>query len=183
MKLDSYSGNVVFFQSYGTSWREQVLTHLVQSRTYGPYVHVAICLDRNGLIIEAGPNGIAYSKLPTNPTKYSMCTIQTVNVDDQGKAVALDLDRLEKALLWAISHLGKSYGFLDLVDQAFNVIYPANTLHLAAADHFDCSNFACAFLDKAGIWLPSEFTYPFNVSPNDLAEWFGLLPLRRRIRK
>jgi hypothetical protein len=179
---DLYTGNIVLYQSYGTSLRETMLTKLVQTCTNGPFVHAGIVLNEQGLTIEAGGQGIAYAKLPADRTKYTMCAIARMNVNAKGQVEPLDSERLARAVEWAVSLLKSSYGFLDLIDQGIDLIVPGNTLRLAQSNHYDCSNFCTAFLDKAGIWLPSGFAYPFNVSPNDLAEWFGLLPLRRRIK-
>lgn len=176
-------GNLVFFQSYGPSWFEQAKTKLVQRFTYGRFVHVAVMINETDGIIESALNGIARRTLPKDMTSYTMAQTATVNVDSKGKAHPLDQDRLAEAVEWAIDQISVPYGYLDLAAQAIDIIAPWNTLQLTQSGHYDCSNFATVFLEKAGVWLPYTFKEPYNVSPNDLAEWMGLLPGRNRIKK
>ena len=183
---DDMRGNIVFFQSYGLSWWDRLCTRVVQQATRGPYVHCEIVYGKEAdgwKTIGAMSSGIAYGHISsTDHTAYTMTTIRTVNTDEKGRVCALDEARLTYALLWADMHIGTSYGFIDNIDQGIDLVFPNNPVQLVQPNHFNCSNFVAAFLDKAGIRLPVSFTYPFNVSPNDLAEWFGLLPERKRIR-
>jgi hypothetical protein len=175
-------GNLVFYKSYGPDAYHQALTRLVQWGTHGPFVHVAIVVDDNKKLIEASTKGIAYSALPKDMTAYTMVQTATVNKDANGKIIPLDPERLARAVEWAQSQINAGYGFLDIVTQGIDILAPWNMLQISQAGTYDCSNFAAAFLDKAGVWLPDNFKEPFNVSPNDLAEWYGLLPARQRVR-
>ena len=176
-------GNLIFYQSYGASWLDQVKTKMVQRFTDGPYVHVAVMIDENVGIIEASLKGIAKGNLPKDHTSYTMAQTATVNIDSKGIARPLDPDRLSEAIQWAIRQINVPYGYLDIVSQAINIIAPWNTIQISQEGRPDCSNFAVMILDKAGVWLPDTFKEPYNVSPNDLAEWMGLLPGRNRIKK
>lgn len=177
-------GNIVFYQSYGSDWWSQVCTKVVQKATHGPYVHCEIIYEQSAeswTTIGAHGKGIELAQLPTDPTQYVMCTIQTVNTDDAGRVIPLDQQRLTKALQWAYERLKTPYSRLDNFRKGVTLLFPNMPIEVVARDRYNCSNFVLAFLDKAGILLPPYFSYPFNASPNDLAEWFGLLPKRKRI--
>lgn len=188
---EDQTGNIVFFTSYGDSWYARFAAGAVREFTHGPIVHVGIILNPARQVIQATSQGIVIANLPEQRqviidskktmSLYQICDIKTKNVDAQGRVHPLDPERLARALTWAKEHEKVSYSWWDIVAQGFDVVFPGNTLQLVQANHFDCSNFAVAFLDKCGITLPDNFTYPWNVSPNDLAEWFGLLPMRGRI--
>lgn len=186
-ETDDMRGNIVFFYSYGQSLIERFLTRLVQWGTHGPFVHCEIICGKTKTgqwqTIGAHANGISYGELSFDHTQYIITTIQTVNTDQQRKVIPLNETRVANALIWAEIHQKMAYGWIDNVDQGIDLLFPNNPFQLVQVDHFNCSNFVAAFLDKAGIALPRSFTYPFNVSPNDLAEWFGLLPERKRIRQ
>jgi hypothetical protein len=175
-------GNLVFFQSYGSSLYQQATTRLVQWGTKGQFVHVAIVIDTENGCIEAANKGIRKALLPHDRTTYTMVSTMTVNKDEKGIAHALDPDRLARAVEWALSQINVEYSYADIFSQAVDIIAPWNSLQLSKSGTYDCSNFATAFLDKAGVWLPDSFKEPYNVSPNDLAEWYGLLPERHRVR-
>lgn len=200
-----WRGNIVFYFSYGDSWWEKLCTRLVAWATHGPYVHCEIVYgqnipdkkgiklfpneeDRRWITIGAHSDGIKFGLLPHHAGDddthrvWRMAQIQTVGTDEQGKTIALEPERLAYALEWAKLHLDVSYGIADIVDQILDFVFPWNKVHVAEPDHFDCSNFAVAFMIEAGIRLPRSFTFPFNVSPNDLAEWFGYLPSRKRVK-
>ena len=184
-------GNIVFFFHYGESWWEKFLEWLVATKTHGPYVHVGFVIDKNPntgkwRIISAQSNGINYSDLdePLRDGKkqWRMATLRTMNQDNEGHVIPIDKERLTFALEWARMHLHVRYSMIDNMRQTMNILFPNNTFPtLTLPDRFNCSNFTVAFMDKAGIRLPRSFTYPFNTSPNDVAEWCGLLPWRKRI--
>lgn len=192
---DDWTGNLIFYQSYGTRWYDRLCTKLVQHFTHGPYVHCEIFYGKNTnrqyiatasesdwITIGAHSNGIKYGVFHASPDHlWQIVTIRTLNTDETGTVLPLDRERLAYALQWAAMHLNVSYSWWDNVDQGLDILCPWNKIHLVERDHFNCSNFAAAFLLEAGIRLPRSFTFPFNVSPNDLAEWLGLLPERRRI--
>lgn len=187
--LTDLRGNIVFYRSYGPSWQERMSTRLVQWATHGPYVHCEVVFGQNKgrkyfpylpqerwLTIGAHADGIHMGIVPANKNdQWEMAPTKNING-------SFEEPRLSSALLWAEKHLGVSYGVLDIVDQVIDFLFPWNKLHISEEDHYDCSNFAVACLIRAGVELPSSFTEPYNVSPNDLAEWYGLLPERQRIR-
>lgn len=176
------TGNLVFYKSYGTDMYHSAITRLVQWGTHGPFVHVAVVIDKNNGLIEANVKGIRYSTLPKLITDYTMVATCTVNKDEQGRVIPLDPERLARTVAWARSKINVEYGYLDILTQSIDILAPWNMIQVSKAGTYDCSNFATAFLDKAGVWLPDNFKEPYNVSPNDLAEFYGLLPARQRIR-
>lgn len=206
---NDWRGNIVFFFSYGDDWLGKLCTRLVSWATHGPYVHCEIVYGQNvpdpitkkklfpdapesaWITIGAHSDGIHWGILPPhNGTNgqhnvWRMGSTRTINADptpDNPKQIMpVEEERLLYALEWAKLHLNVRYGTLDIADQILDFLFPWNKVHLTEPDHFDCSNFAVAFLEKAGIRLPASFTYPFNVSPNDLAEWYGYLPERKRV--
>jgi hypothetical protein len=188
---EDLTGSVVFFTSYGDSLNARFAAWSVRTFTHGPYVHVGFIINPRGQVIQATSRGIVIENLPPQRKisidsgksmgLYQICDVRTKNVDMHGNAHPIEPDRMAYALAWALEHEKVPYSWLDIVDQGFDVVAPWNRIHVVEADHFDCSNFTVAFLDKMGIPLPANFTYPWNVSPNDLAEWFGLLPMRGRI--
>jgi hypothetical protein len=188
---EDMTGNIVFFTSYGGSMRAKLAAGAVRTFTHGPYVHVGVVLNPGMQVIQATSKGIVIADLPkqsyvqTDKEKamqlYQIVDIRTKNIDEEGKAHPIDPERLKRALSWAKRHEKVTYSWWDIIDQGFDVIAPWNTVHIVQSDHFDCSNFTAAYLDQLGIPLPPQFTYPWNVSPNDLAEWAGLLPMRGRI--
>jgi hypothetical protein len=192
---DDRTGAIVLYQDYGPGLSNQIATRAVQWATNGPYVHAAILIGNKfggdppynspDTLIEATTRGIAYGTLDNGRaediTKRAVCTIWTLNQPD-GKVHTLKPENVQKGIEFLRKLIGRPYGWLDIVDQGLDKIWPSNTIQLTQPDHFDCSNLATAFLAIAGVNLPQSFTYPFNVSPNDLAEFFGLLPGRNKIK-
>ena len=159
--------SLVFYKAYKPSFTSAMNTWLVQKLTHGPYVHVAIKLADN-YIVWADLNGV----------KAGPMLIQ-VPLDIQ--PIALIAPTMTQAVAWLEQQVGDPYGYVDLIDQALDVLIPSNTIIISQTGHYDCSNLATAFLNKAGVTLPQNFLPPYNVSPNDLAEFMGLLPQRKRI--
>lgn len=186
--MEDYRGNIIFFTNYGPSLLEKITEKIVATKTHGPYVHCEIVADKlpNGRwrTIGAHASGIAYGTLPREPTAYRMADIHARNVDPTTNRVTrLNEDALLYALEWARGYIGSSYSMIDNFTQAVDLLWASCPVHLTEPGHFNCSNFCTAFLDKAEVSLPKSFIYPFDTSPNDLAEWFGLLPNRKKIRK
>lgn len=184
MDITDWRGNIVFYQSYGTDWRSQLYTKAVQNFTHGPYVHCEIIYAKSAIgwtTIGAHEKAIELAALPHDPTAYTQCTIQTINQDANGNTLPLEPVRLEKALEWAYSKLKTPYSNLDNLRKGITLIFPNLPFEVVVKDRYNCSNFVLAFLQEAGIELPPSFSYPFNASPNDIAEWLGLLRQRKRV--
>jgi hypothetical protein len=176
--MDWKAGDIVLFQSYGPSWLDQQKTKLVQNATYGPYVHVAILMGSDGTTIQAGGNGIDASKIDSK----TPCTV--VSIRDFAKNPPLDEGRISRALASIASMKGTPYSWLDIVDQGVRLL-PRSIpwWYVKQSDRFDCSNLAMFFLSNAGMEIPRVFSYPYDCSPNDIAEFFMLLPLRHQVWK
>jgi hypothetical protein len=177
-------GDIVLFQSYGNSWYDKQTTKLVQEATHGPYVHVAIICATDGTskaqIIQANNQGISYEDIDAK----TKCTV--VSLRDFANNPPLTEQRIKYALdgVVLLQKNHTPYSWLDIVDQGIRLLprsIPWWTVK--QANRFDCSNLAMWFLSSAGVLIPYGFDYPYDVSPNDIAEFLGLLPLRRQVWK
>lgn len=185
-KTGPMTGNIVLIQSYGNTVAEQEAANIVKWATDGPYVHAAVIIDEALNIVEARLDGVHYGKLATANNgvpigSYQICAIRTANKDDSGTVISLDLPTLNRAIAWLRQQADRqdAYGWCDIADQGLDVIFGQNHPRIVQQGRFDCSNLAATFLLLCGIKLP--FALPLDVSPNDLAEFFGLLPQRHRV--
>lgn len=181
-----YTGNIVLIQSYGSSLAEQEAATIVKWATNGPYVHAAVIIDESLNIVEARTDGVHYGKLGTTDNgspaaNYQVCSIYTANRNDQGNTIPLDIQALNHAVTWLDQQANAKdpYSWCDIADQGLDALFGQNHLRVTQPGRFDCSNLAAMFLFLCGIKLP--FKPPFDVSPNDLGEFFGLLPQRRKV--
>lgn len=180
------TGNIVLIQSYGSTLAEQEAANIVKFATNGPYVHAAIIIDEALTIVEARLDGVHYGQLSTTSNgvpagSYQMCSIRTANKNDRGTVIPLDIHALDRAIAWLRQQADSTdpYGWCDIADQGLDVLFGQNHPRVTQPGRFDCSNLATMFLFLCGVKLP--FAAPFDVSPNDLGEFFGLLPQRHRV--
>jgi hypothetical protein len=183
-----FKGSIVLLQSYGTSFAELGETILVQRLTRGPYVHAAVLVDEQGTIIEARNDGVHRGRINNHvngaPSPLekgrAICSIWTANRDAQGLVTALDERKVDDAIAWLEKQADAvdPYSWLDVVSQGFEQLFPGVPM-LAQPGRYDCSNLCAMFLFLAGVNIP--FKPPFEVCPNDLAQYFGLLPNRKEV--
>jgi hypothetical protein len=153
-------GDLLLFRSSGT-WYEK----LICFATRGPYVHVSVVID-NGMTIAAFPHGIAKVPIPSIPSAYTR-----VDIRQYVKSEA----NVRAGMLWLVQQAGKAYGWWDIVFQGFKFLIPGLTLKVVERGHFDCSDLACRYLQAVGV-PGAEDLDPYEVSPNDLARFLGILP-------
>lgn len=179
-------GNIVLFQSYGMTLAEEEAASIVKAVTYGPYVHAAIIVDDKLNLIEARLDGIHRGVLLTKnngtpSADYQICTIYSSNHDSNGRVTPIDSKAVDRAILWLEKQADADtpYGWCDIATQGLDWLLMGRKLIVEQPGRYDCSNLAAMFLAMCGVNLP--FPRPFDVSPNDLAEFFGLLPNRHRV--
>lgn len=158
-------GDLVLYKSQ-RRWYEEIIT----KATHGPYVHVAIASGTN-YVLAATVHGIAYDVLPP-AVAQQFCTIVPLQpfITEAGRT---------QGLSWAKAQVGREYGWLDIMYQALKFLAPNNSLRFGVEGHYDCSDFATRYLQHAGVALPDEYSDPYANSPNDLARYFQLIPLRK----
>lgn len=126
-------------------------------RTHGPYVHVEVDVG-NGKSVAALTHGIVLHDAPTGDRVVAVPT----------SAKLTNPQRLKLAILFAKYHVGKEYGWLDIINQAWSILFPYGPF-LVRSDHLDCSDLTASFLWIAGYPLPSRDIVTSLVSPNDIA--------------
>lgn len=165
---DDMTGNIVLYKSSGYP----ALDWLIQRTTRGPYVHADIIVAPDRTTVGATLKGIGYGHVPPDPTTYAM--ISLLAYDPFGSQQAWE-KRLYAGAAWAKQQVGRAYGWLDIVDQGVDFLFPGNKIHMVDGDHWDCSDFVVRYLMVLGLPLPGSMQIPAAVSPNDLARFFGVL--------
>lgn len=148
-------GDIILYESTGR-WYERLITFA----TRGPWVHVGIVVDAD-IVIAARTNGIRYEPAPPDDNTHATIPI----------APHTTPEGIEQGLSWAIKQLGDEYSWLDIVYQAFKLLWPHNPLRFYLAGRMDCSEYATRYLLQAGVVLPPAFDDPATITPNDLACW------------
>lgn len=166
-QTENMSGNIILFKNSGS-----IIDNVISFATHGPYVHTSIVVNASGKTVEATRQGIQYNTLPLDKTRYVMVSLLAPPQPMEQSSWEASIQR---GIQWACSCVGKEYGWLDIVDQAFNFLYPGNTIQLVDNAHYDCSDFVCRYLLAIGYPLPEKMQSPYAVSPNDLARFFQIL--------
>lgn len=163
---EDMTGNIVLFKK-STSFIDTVIS----TATKGPYVHCAIVVDATGKTIEATTHGIGYNTIPADKTKYTMISLLAPPFTmDQ----SVWEKRIQFGVQWACSYVGQTYGWMDIIDQAVNFLFPGNSIQLVDRQHYDCSDFVTRYLMVLGYPLPASMQEPYAVSPNDIARYFSI---------
>lgn len=151
-------GDLVFYTGSG-KWYERVIA----KATHGPYVHVAIQVDKVR-VIAATSKGVVCTAIPGEDADH-------VFVSMADRTTPFDIG---VGVGWAINQYGDKYGWLDIVYQAVKFLWPNNPFRFGEKGHYDCSDFATRYLQHAGVALPEDLLDPYVNTPNDLARWLGL---------
>lgn len=154
-------GDLLLSTSSG-KWYERLIVQV----THGPYVHVAIQLTEQEAIA-AGPSGIALFPFSEGNPHCILLPLPSLTGAQK-----------EAGLLWATSQVGKAYGWMDIGYQAFKFCFPNNPFRFGVQGHWDCSDFACRYLEQCGVVLPPPYDDPYTMTPNDLARWAGWIGAR-----
>lgn len=130
--------------------------------------------------IGAFPHGIGYRSVPCQAGTYVLVSIQSLLRSSGGKARFLSPTDLEHGLAWLEEQVGTPYGAWDALKQLGDLLFPHHPF--ACPPHAPhCSQLVLGYLTQMGISLTHLFPCSSHCSPNDLAEWVGLLPTRHRL--
>lgn len=130
---------------------------LIMWRTKGQYCHVEVDIG-NGQSIGALTRGVVMHDIPTGPRVVCVPVGEKLPTGPQ----------LTQALMWAIKRVGDRYGWLDILAQAWTMVFPYGP-YLIDTKTLDCSDLVVSFLWMAEYPLPPDDIDVSLVSPNDIA--------------
>ena len=125
--------------------------------------HAGVIIDRFGATVEALGSGVKFSNVDKHPVRV---------VIDTGLS---DADRLQ-VVDWAISVVGRPYGYLTIASIALDLLSPA-FFHFRSGETLICSQLAAKALEHGGWRCPKIDTS--HVMPSDLAKWLLTSPTQK----
>jgi uncharacterized protein YycO len=141
--------------------------------TKGPFVHVAI--DTGDGVVGALSSGIVYTAQANVTAKQGADGYIIPVVKQFGHP--LDV---EAGIEWVRAQVGKPYGWTDIISDGMKLL--GLPWYIREDGHYDCSDLAARYLEKAGYILPQEMSDNTNqISPNDLARLFGVLDAKGNV--
>lgn len=127
----------------------------IMMRTKSNVVHASFVVD-GANTVQAQSKGIVY----TDPGNWKYLVRTSILINDKS--------RLDSAAQWALSKVGKPYGFADLVNQE---LMQLGDDPLLLDMSYDCSHLAACFLWIAGVPLEAWMIDANTVTPADLYKW------------
>jgi len=131
-----------------------------RERRYSYWSHAALIIDREGNLVEAESKGVVVSPL----SKYEQVEYHVVHLGDS----ADQRDR-EQAVAFALSLVGKPFGYLDLFSVGLSLLTGAK-INVAYESHLTCSALVARALERTSAIFDDE---PGHMLPADLARHYG----------
>ena len=146
---------------YGVVKTNGIVAKLIRLGTLSRWNHAVICIE-DDLIVEARPVGVSFGK--ASSYEHIAWNQHEYGLDDDQRKVIAD---------FAVTQIGKPYGFLDILTIFLRIVglrIPPVKLwnQLSKRQGYICSELVAEAYDKAGFTLINK---PVNlVTPGDLAE-------------
>jgi uncharacterized protein YycO len=134
---------------------------IIKFGTRSHWCHVAMIVDKSGTLVEAVNSGVQYSHI----SAYDHLETRLIDVG------LSDIDR-ERAVAFAISHVGNRYDWIDIASIGMTQVFRSK-ISFTTEGHFICSGLIGEALERGGVSFPKEGNTLF---PGDLAKFYNILP-------